>query len=96
MYDTILQMIPNDNQKRITSSQISQQLNIKGSEVRKYINQMRSSGIPVCSDIKGYYISMDEENVRAQIASMENRISAMKNAIGGLNQFLTGKLTYVN
>ncbi len=96
MYDAVLELIPRDVHQRITASKISQLLGIKGAEVRRYINQMRSSGVPVCSDGKGYYISIDEEHVKTQIASMENRISAMKNAIGGLNLFLSGKGAYIN
>ena len=96
MYEMILRLIPRDSHQRITASRISQSLGIKGSDVRRYVNQMRSSGIPVCSDHKGYYISSNEEDVRTQIASMENRISAMKNAIGGLNLYLSGKGAYIN
>jgi len=96
MYDMVLNLIPRDIHQRITASGISQRLGIKGAEVRRYINQMRSSGIPVCSDQKGYYISSNEEHVKTQIASMENRISAMQNAIGGLNLFLSGQGAYIN
>lgn len=96
MYDLILNMIPRNAEQRITASQIGKSLSIKGAKVRRYINEMRSSGVPVCSDQKGYYISTDEAHVKTQIASMENRISAMENAIGGLNLFLSGQGAYIN
>lgn len=96
MYNSILNLIPCDTQQRITASQIGKSLSIEGVKVRRYINEMRSSGVPVCSDQKGYYISTDETHVKTQIASMENRISAMENAIGGLNLFLSGKGAYIN
>lgn len=96
MYDMVLNLIPRDIHQRITASGTSQHLGIRGAEVRRYINQIRSSGIPVCSDHKGYYISSKEEYVKTQISSMENRISAMQNAIGGLNLFLSGQGAYIN
>lgn len=96
MYDRVLRLIPCDINQRITAADISRILGIKGAEVRRYINQMRSLGIPVCSDSHGYYISRDQEHVITQITSMENRISAMKNAIGGLRLFLSGQGEYAN
>ncbi len=96
MYDAVFNLIPCNEQQRITAAKISRLLGIKEAEVRHWVNRMRSSGVPVCSDRRGYYISNNAEHVKTQIASMENRISAMQNAIGGLNLFLAGKGSYVN
>lgn len=96
MYDAVFNLIPCNEQQRITAAKISRLLGIKEAEVRHWVNRMRSSGVPVCSDRRGYYISNNAEHVKTQIASMENRISAMQNAIGGLHLFLAGKGSYVN
>lgn len=80
-------LIPKADDKRITASQIHSMAGVSPFDVRKCVNTLRQSGVPVCSDKKGYYITENSENVNATIVQLRHRISAMQNAINGLEKW---------
>lgn len=57
--------------------------------LRKIINFIRSAGIlPVMANSKGYYVSYDQEDIKEQIYSLEQRKQAIDVAIQGLKKHL--------
>ena len=71
-----------------TAPQIATQFHIHPSIVRSCINLARITGIPICSNPKGYFYSNQREHVEATIANMENRINRQLQAINGLHAAL--------
>lgn len=63
---------------------IAKALSISDTGVRKWVNEARSGGIPICSCPSGYYYSEDPENINDTIRMLEGRIAKQKNAIDGL------------
>lgn len=71
-------------EKPVTAPQIATQFHIHPSIVRSCINTARITGIPVCSNPKGYFYSSKREHVEATISHMEERINKQLAAINGL------------
>lgn len=68
-----------------TAPQIATQFHLHPSVIRACINLARITGIPICSNPKGYFYSTKREHVEATIAHMENRINKQLAAISGLH-----------
>lgn len=90
MTEQIRNVLPRGKEHRITARQIAAMFEIHDSQVRDVINQLRCGGVPVCSDRRGYYLSDDPVDIRAQIMSIEHRMNAMFDAIQGLKTALPG------
>lgn len=41
----------------IVSRALEERLGCKGTMIREMVNELRSAGVPICSDRNGYYIS---------------------------------------
>lgn len=82
----LIEFVPVGNEKRITSSEISNKLGISGAEVRRQINALRCDGIPVASDSHGYYIATEQSDLNRTIASFNSRINQMMKARDGLKR----------
>lgn len=52
--------------------------------IRRFINQARLEGYPICSCGKGYYYSNSKEDINRTIASLMHRITSIQNAVNGL------------
>jgi biotin operon repressor len=63
---------------------IATEFGISGAEVRKYINQARCDGHPICSSARGYYYTTDPTHIQRTIDSIQGRIGAQMSAINGL------------
>jgi hypothetical protein len=62
---------------------------LNGVRLRKLTNHIRSSGgLPIIATSKGYYCSYDNEDIRLQIKSLNERADAIMNSAKGLEQFL--------
>lgn len=72
-------------EKPVTAPQIATQFHIHPSIVRSCVNLARITGIPICSNPKGYFYSHKREHVEATIAHMEDRINKQLAAINGLH-----------
>lgn len=68
----------------VTGSQLSAVFGVKDIEIRRLINEARSSGEPICSCGKGYYYSENTSDICRTIDSMRGRIQKQENAISGL------------
>lgn len=57
--------------------------------LRKMINYIRTHGLlPVMASSKGYYVSFDKNEINAEMESLFQRASGIKNAAMGLRKFL--------
>lgn len=83
---TLIELIPIGNERRITSSEISNRLGISGAEVRKQINQLRTDGTAIASDSHGYYLAIEPTDLDHTIASFNSRIHQMIKARSGLEK----------
>ena len=79
----------------ISNHHIASHFNTNEVNIRKYINQARCEGIPVCSCGKGYYYSTDKANILDTIQSLNNRTIAVERAISGLLNALNDELVGV-
>ena len=50
--------------KAITSKEIENDFQCKGTEVRKTVNELRSNGVPICSSPTGYYYAETKSEIK--------------------------------
>ena len=79
-----LQTFYKGRKKAVTSGKLEAVFNIRGSELRKIINEIRSSGHPVCSDNTGYFYAKTKKELNATIAQLSSRVQNIVNARDGL------------
>jgi transcription initiation factor IIE alpha subunit len=82
----IILLIPKGESNRITSTEISQLTNIKGSTIRQIINASRANFIPIASDSDGYFIAETPDELDHTIAQINSRIHKMIQAREGLKK----------
>ena len=82
----IVTLIPKGETSRITSREIGSLTNLKGSEIRKIVNESRSQFIPIASDGNGYFIATKPEELNHTIAQINSRIHKMIKAREGLKK----------
>ena len=86
MKTDIIVLIPKGESNRITSTEISQIANIKGSTIRRIINDSRANFIPIASDSEGYFIAENPDELDLTIAQINSRIHKMIQAREGLKK----------
>lgn len=82
----IVALIPKGETSRITSGEIGTLTNLKGSEIRRIVNESRSKFIPIASDGNGYFIATEPEELTHTIAQLNSRIHKMIKAREGLKK----------
>ena len=82
----IVELIPKGETSRITSSEIGALTNLKGSEIRRIINESRSNFIPIASDGNGYFLATEPAELNHTIAQLNSRIHKMIKAREGLKK----------
>lgn len=80
----LLDFLPVGQERRITSRELEDMTHIKGSEIRREVNRLRTEGEPIASDAQGYYIATTQEELTATIRNLQSRRNAMNRAIEGL------------
>lgn len=70
--------------KAIHSRQLEKKFGICPRTVRSYINKLRKSGIPVCSNDSGYWIAANPREVNKTIKRLGDFIGEVGNARTGL------------
>ena len=69
----------------ITGKILVTRLGLKNGKVlRDYVNTLRCMSVPICANSRGYWYAENLGQVKAEIISLEGRISGIKNAIKGL------------
>lgn len=82
----VVGLIPKGETNRITSGEIGKLTNLKGSDIRRIINESRSKFIPIASDSNGYFIATEPEELNHTIAQLNSRIHKMIVAREGLKK----------
>ncbi len=70
--------------KAVDSKKIEKKFDICPRTVRKYINILRKSGYPVCSDGKGYWIAKDSDEANRTVKRLGDFAGEVNNARTGL------------
>lgn len=86
MKTEIIVLIPKGENNRITSTEISHLTNIRGSTIRKIVNDSRANFIPIASDANGYFMAETPEELDHTIAQINSRIHKMIQAREGLKK----------
>lgn len=63
---------------------IGKALGISDTVVRRWVNEARCNGVPICSCGNGYYYSNDPEHIDDTIRMLQGRIAKQQSAIDGL------------
>ena len=82
----VIILIPKGESNRITSTEISQLINVSGAEIRQIINNSRANFVPIASDSKGYFIAETPNELDHTIAQLNSRIHKMIQAREGLKK----------
>lgn len=75
-------------ENKISGRRLQVAIGVKGAQVRKLINELRSSGEPICSDRGGYWYSTEIEDLRTTLSHLHGRVYGMQVAISGLETHL--------
>ena len=70
--------------KAVHSKKLEKRFNICPRTVRKYVNDMRKAGIPVCSDGTGYWIAKTPEEANKTVKRLDNFVGEVNSARTGL------------
>ena len=68
----------------IVSRALEERLGCKGTMIREMVNELRSTGVPICSDRSGYYIAKSREELDRTIVQLKSRVKKIQSAIDGL------------
>ena len=82
----LLDFLPEGQENRISSRELESITNLKGTEIRREVNRLRTAGAPIASDDKGYYIAITPEELTATIKNLQSRSNAMNRAAKGLRE----------
>lgn len=86
--EQVLEILPRDDEVRLTARQIWNMLGVAPANVRHIVNELRSEGIPVCSDKKGYFISDTPKCIRATVNHLKHRVKKIQAALDGLERMM--------
>lgn len=70
--------------RAVPSSLLEARFDIRGAELRKQINTLRSDGYPICSGETGYYYAASRRELSATIRQLSSRIGKIAAAKNGL------------
>lgn len=68
----------------VSSKTLEAVFHVKGTEIRRMVNSLRSKGEPICSDLDGYYYVDNQHEINATIAQLSSRIQKIAKARDGL------------
>ena len=57
-------------------------------DLRRLINYLRTTGLPICSSNSGYWYSESTVDVQNTLTALKSRIEGINRAIGGLEEYL--------
>lgn len=68
----------------VSSRELESLFQIRGPDLRDIINNLRSGGIPICSNRKGYFFAETEEELDGTVRQLRSRIKKIALAERGL------------
>lgn len=72
----------------ISSRELERIFNLKGADIRRMVNLLRSDGKPICSSTMGYFYAADLLELRQTISQLNGRVSMIEKARNGLMKYL--------
>ena len=83
----------------VVSSQLEVIFGLSGSDLRRAVNRLRGSGIPICSSDHGYFYAENELELKRTISQLRSRIRKIAFAERGLTRALrdmedTGQISF--
>lgn len=69
-----------------SSKKLEAAFRVKGSDLRKIINNLRSQSQPICSNAFGYFYAATQEEINATVSQLNSRISHIAKARDGLRK----------
>ena len=83
----VYEAIPHGKENAIYSSEIEGITGLKGSDVRLTVNRLRTTGVPICSSKRGYFIAENPSDILETIEMLNGRCNAILSASNGLNNY---------
>jgi len=80
----ILSYLKKNRPQKFYSFELEESFGISGGAIRNAVNTLRKNGEPICSDRTGYWYSESPKEIKSTIENLNNRKSAINNAIDGL------------
>ena len=78
--------------RAIVSRKLEERLGCRGTLLRETVNELRCSGIPICSDNKnGYYLARTYEELAETVEQLKSRVKKIQSGIDGLKKVKIGK-----
>lgn len=72
----------------ITSKEIENIFQCKGTDVRRIVNELRSNGVPICSSTTGYFYAETKSEIKYTLAHIDSRIKKIEKAKEGIEEAL--------
>lgn len=72
----------------VSSKMLEMTFQMRGPELRRILNRLRSAGVPICSTDQGYYYAKTEEELQHTIRQLRSRIKKISHAERGLTKAL--------
>lgn len=69
-----------------SSKKLEAVFHIKGSELRRIINNLRCQSHPICSNASGYFYAAKQEELNATVAQLTSRVRHIAKARDGLKK----------
>jgi biotin operon repressor len=85
---TVIEFIKANEGSPVSAKMIGKAFGMDDIHVRRIISDARRSGIPICSNSKGYYYSTDDMDIKNTLESLKRRVASIQNAIDGLAKYL--------
>ena len=72
----------------ISSKELERILHVKGTEIRRLVNILRSESKPICSNAMGYFYAANEQELQETIGQLSSRVLMITKARDGLVKYL--------
>lgn len=69
-----------------SSKKLEAIFHVKGSELRRIVNSLRSQSHPICSNASGYFYASKQQELNATVAQLTSRIKQIAKARDGLRK----------
>ena len=79
----------------IVSRALEERLGCKGTMIREMVNELRSAGVPICSDRNGYYIAKSREELDHTIVQLKSRVKMFDTVVDRMIADKNGAVTFV-
>ena len=72
----------------ISSKELERILQVKGTEIRRLVNILRSESKPICSNAMGYFYAANQQELQETIGQLSSRVLMITKARDGLMKYL--------